>query len=266
MTADQPPVATSGDYRLADFKPLLPLGDGVRALVIATRERDFLPYLAADLGGIDLVDAPAAQAAADAAPQIWPESLGIRSLAEPAGPYDLVLSDQPSAARHLRPGGILCLFLGTARDSAAAPAELTALGQWRALPSWPAFRALVPDDGRGWRAATRDLHLLSVRAPAGIAARLRPGLAGRLLAERGIALYRRTGGAPAESLLAGLQGALAPQADAAPERRWLLASGRLGPGNPILAFRLDEQGRPDYLIKIARFAGATHLQSEAEQL
>ncbi len=192
----------------------------------------------------------------------------VRRIEAPEGTYDLVFSDEIAAGRHLRPGGVLCRFLGRKAD--AMPAGLTPVGRWRAYPDWPAFRVLIPDNPAGWRAAARDLRLFPSRSATGLRARLSPGAAARLLPEHGIALYRRDGGESHPTLLAALRGALASIGDDAirstPPERWLLASGRLGPGNPILAFSLDEDGRPKRLIKTARFPGGQHLYAEAEQL
>ncbi|WP_296696258.1 hypothetical protein [Thiocapsa sp. UBA6158] len=259
------------DYRLADFKLLLPLGPEIRTLVIGAREPAFLPHLAGELGMIDLVVEPPhdrlqettlAAMAALAAPE------RVRRIEAPEGTYDLIFSDDIAAGRHLRPGGVLCRFLGL--TVGAIPAGLTPVGRWRAYPDWPAFRVMIPDNPAGWRAAARRLRLFHPRSASGLRARLSPGTAARLLPEHGIALYRRDGGEARPTLLAALRGALASIGDdairATPPERWLLASGRLGPGNPILAFSLDEDGEPRRLIKAARFPGGQHLHAEAEQL
>jgi hypothetical protein len=271
MSTDVRGSARVEDYRLADFKLLLPLGPEIRTLVLGVREPAFLPHLAGDLGLIDLVveppqdsmqDETLAALAALAAPE------RLRRIGAPEGTYDLIFSDDIAAGSHLRPGGVLCRFLGL--TVGAIPDGLTPVGRWRAYPDWPAFRVLIPDNPAGWRAAARELRIFPSRSATGLRARLSPGAAARLLPEQGIALYRRDGGEPSSTLLAALRGALASIGEDAirstPPERWLLASGRLGPGNPILAFSLDEGGRPRRLIKAARFAGGQHLHAEAEQL
>lgn len=245
------------DFRLADFKLFLPLGPDCRALVAATRERAFIPHLAAELGGIDILD-ESGQLAGTA---------GVRCLEAAEGPYDLVFSDDFSAMGALRPGGVLCRFLGT--DELPPGNDLIAIGRWRACPAWPAFRVLIPEHDAGWRAAVRDFHLFPRRSMTALGARLYPPLASLGLARRGIALYRRTGGPVAPLLLESLWQALAGaghRASAAPVDQWLLVSGRLGPGNPILAFSLQRRSHPRHLIKVAREAKGAHLDQEAVQL
>jgi hypothetical protein len=258
------------DYRLADFKLLLPLGPEIRTLVLDTREPAFLPHLAGELGMIDLVVEPPhdrmqettlAAMAALAAPE------RVRRIGAPEGTYDLVFSDDIAAGHHLRPGGVLCRFLG--RKGGTGPSGLTPIGRWLAYPDWPAFRALIPDNPAGWKAAARDLRLYPSRSLAGLRARISPRAAARRIAEHGIALYRRDG-AENPTLLSELGGALAATGTDAvhntPADHWLLVSGRLGPANPVLAFALDPHGRPRRLIKAARFPGGQHLRAEARQL
>lgn len=255
------PVADPGhaDSRLADFKLLLPLGPGVRALVLAIRERAFVAHLADEVGRLDLVLDGAVGA---------PDQAQVRRLQAPEGLYDLVFADDASAARHLAPGGVLCQFLGGA--AAVPPDDLTPLGRWRAYPDWPAFRALIPESAAGWWAAAHALRLYPRHSLLNLWARLRPDTAAARLPERGLALYRRHGGTPKSTLLDALRGALARNGHdpilVTPEDRWLLLSGRLGPGNPILAVSLDAEGRPERLIKAARVPGARHLADEAEQI
>uniref|UniRef100_UPI0035936306 hypothetical protein n=1 Tax=Thiocapsa sp. TaxID=2024551 RepID=UPI0035936306 len=159
MSTDLRASAHVEDYRLADFKLLLPLGPEIRTLVLGAREPAFLPHLAGELGMIDLVVEPPhdrlqettlAAMATLAAPE------RVRRIEAPEGTYDLVFSDEIAAGRHLRPGGVLCRFLGRKAD--ALPAGLTPAGRWRAYPDWPAFRVLIPDNPAGWRAAARDLR------------------------------------------------------------------------------------------------------------
>lgn len=271
MSIDLGAGALVEDYRLADFKVLLPLGPDVRTLVIATRQAVFLPHLAGELGAIDLVVEPPQEAFQDAtlaalAGLAAPERL--RRIGVPEGTYDLVFSDDISAGQHLRPGGILCRFLG--QETGEVPAGLIAIGRWRAYPDWPAFRALIPENSAGWRAAARDLRLYPAGSMLGLQARWSPGAAARRLPAQGLALYRRDGGDPHPTLLAALRGALAETGTdplrETPADQWLIASGRLGPGNPILMFSLDDGGHPQRLIKAARYPGGQHLHAEAEQL
>lgn len=266
----------AGDWRLADFKLLLPLGPTCQALVGDTGSQAFVPHLAGELGALDLL-APALvpRSPADASSARAASELSeVRQVQAPAGPYDLVFSRHLADARHLRPGGLLCRFIGPGTNFGSPPPGLIPVGRWRAWPSWPAFRALIPAGPRsaaGWRAAARALRLYPARSPLGLATRLWPGSAALLLPPAGIALYRVPGAPGPPSLLASLAQALAQAQD---ERRsadpaagpWLLLSGRLGVGNPILALRLDACGRPLDLIKAARSPGARHLQHEADQL
>ncbi|EGV17695.1 phosphotransferase family protein [Thiocapsa marina] len=271
MGTDFGASAHADDYRLADFKLLLPIGPDVRTLVIGTHQPAFLPHLAGELGTIDLVVEPPqdrlhettlAAMAALAAPE------RVRRIGAPEGEYDLVFSEDVSAGRHLRAGGVLCRFLGREVDSTSS--GLTPIGRWRAYPDWPAFRVLIPDHPAGFRAAARDLRLYPSRSLTGLLARFSAGAAARRLPEQGIALYRREGAEPHPTLLGTLRGALASMGTDAiretPADHWLLASGRLGPGNPVLAFSLDAHGQPQRLIKAARFPGGQHLRAEAEQL
>jgi hypothetical protein len=114
MSTDVRASARVEDYRLADFKLLLPLGPEIRTLVLGAREPAFLPHLAGELGMIDLVVEPPrtdcrktlAAMAALAAPE------RVRRIGAPEGTYDLIFSDDIAAGSHLRPGGVLCRFLG----------------------------------------------------------------------------------------------------------------------------------------------------------
>jgi len=252
MAKPTPGAALDDDFRLADFKLLLPLGEDVRALVIETAECAFAQHLGADVAQLD-------QPQATASP--------------PRDDYDLVFTEQLSAARYLRPGGWLCLLRASRSaqsvDTVQEAAGLQSVGRWRAYPDWPAFRGMIPETPGGWRAASRALRFFPWRSPLGIGARLWPGLAAHWLPTKGIAIYQRPGqGLP--TLLTQAASALDEQGASdlsnAPMAHWLLVSGRLGPGNPILAFMLDGRGLPNHLIKVARECGAIHLKQEAEQL
>ncbi len=271
MTSDIGRGALVEDYRLADFKLLLPLGGEIRTLVSATRQAAFLPHLASEVGAIDLVIEPSEEAFHDAMMAALtalsaPER--VRRITAPVGTYDLVFSDLLTAGQHLRPGGILCRFIGL--ESGETPSGLIPIGRWRAYPDWPAFRALIPENSAGWRAAGRDLRLYPARSMLGLFARFFPGSAARLIPQEGLEVFRREGENSQPSLLCALRGALTETgADAireTPADRWLIASGRLGPGNPILVFSLDGHGHPQRLIKSARFPGGQHLKAEVEQL
>jgi hypothetical protein len=249
------PVTTTDptDYRLADFKVLLPLRADLRVLVIDVAEPAFARHLAADVGSIDAmaIDTAMAHGAAAGRP----------------GLYDLVFSDGIDAARYVRDGGTFCHF-SQATGAAAPVPGFQLLGRWRALPDWPAFRALVPDHASGWYAAVRHLRLLSLRSLGAMLALLRSPWASRCLPARAITLYRRPGHS-APTLLAEIEAGFNEIAAANTEAtltQWLPVSGRLGPGNPILVFRLDKAGKPVRLIKLARVAGAEHLYQEAAKL
>jgi hypothetical protein len=119
-------TALDKDFRLADFKLLLPLRRDVRTLVIAVEDTRFLPHLADELGEIDIVQGD--------------------SLTRPEGLYPLVFSDSLDAACYLSPGGTLCHFAPAhAGKPTDLPDALTLIGSWRAFPSWPNFRVLIPD-------------------------------------------------------------------------------------------------------------------------
>jgi hypothetical protein len=263
------------DFRLADFKLLLPVDEDVRALVVGTSRRAFAQHLTGDVAQLDQLPSAARPGADD---------------------YDLIFADDLGAAAWLRPGGWLCLLrsarseraaLGAAPETASETASKTAQGvapgtvrgpaepglrpsgRWRAYPDWPAFRVLIPETAQGWRAAARSLRLFAWRSSLGITTSLWPGLAKHWLPANGIALFQRPGPARPTLLMRILetfsdQGLRA--LSEVPMERWLLVSGRLGPGNPILAFALDAQGQPQHLIKVARVRGATHLEQEAQQL
>jgi len=239
------------DYRQADFKVLLPLGADLRVLVIDVAEPAFAHHLAAEVGSIDVMNTDTTQG----------------ETSSPEGRYDLVFSDDIDAARHVREGGSFCHF-SQATGTAVTVPGLHLLGRWRALPDWPAFRALVPDHVSGWYAAVRHFRLLSLRSVGALLALLRSPWASRCLPARAITLYRRPGHS-VPTLLAEIEACLNGAAAAATEAtlaQWLPVSGRLGPGNPILVFRLDNAGKPLRLIKLARVAGADHLHEEAAKL
>ena len=223
------------DYRLADYKPLLPIKAGVRVRLDPAAEQPSLPRLATEL------DAGAAAQADDE-------------------PCDLVVGCNTDLSGLLKPGGQLCL-LGEPRE---VREDLRMIGRWRALPGWPAFRALVPDHPAGYRAAFKSMRLLPARSPAALLGSLSPSLAARLMPKSGLALYARGSAEAADSLLARADRALGGSAFQLAQ--WLIVSGRLGPGNPILAFQLDSHGRPRRLIKLARDCGAEHLAHEAAQI
>ena len=263
------------DYRLADFKLLLPLRPDARTLVIDAEESRFLQHLASELGQVHTVGMePDAQSAP--LPTSGASSNGtVRRLARPEGLYDLVFSDSLEAARHLLPGGTLCHLAPHTRDDRSPPVEgLKPMGRWRAFPSWPDFRVLIPDHAAGWRAAVRGLRLLPMRSWFGLLAQLHPVIAAWKLPGHGIALYRREpeGSPVPASLLEAADAALLSAAGREPERPgfdrmgWVPVSGRLGPGNPILAFRMDRSGGLRRLIKLARYADADHLPQEAQKL
>lgn len=232
------PQNHADDYRLADYKPLLPLTGGARVLIGARETQPSLAHLARAL---------------DTAEDLRPAH----------GQYDLAVGSEPMLAEYLKPGGWLCLLGPPPLDRG----ELRLVCRWRALPGWPAFRALVPANAAGHRAALQALRLMPARSPAALLGRLSPRLAARLLPDPGVALYTR---GPIEdtatsSLLARADRALGATEAFRPER-WLIVSGRLGPGNPILAFQFDDDGQPQRLLKLARDRGAQHLALEAEQI
>jgi len=260
------------DYRLADFKLLLPLQRSARTLVIDAADTRFLRHLVSELEEVHVVDV---QPGALSAPQ--PESpatcgASVRWVPQPEGLYDLVFSDSLEAALHLCPGGTLC-HLRPANQEPASPAtnHLEAIGRWRAFPSWPDFRVLIPEHAAGWRAAVNGLRLLPTRSCLGLLAQVHPGIAARALPSHGIALYRRQlADTPSvASLLEAADTALIAAAGRKPgssdfdPRDWVGVSGRLGPGNPILAFRMDSSGTLRRLLKLARYPENDQLSLEA---
>lgn len=263
------------DYRLADLKLLLPLRPDARALVIDAEETRFLRHLVGELGEVHAVGMePDAQSTP--LPTSGASSSGtVRRSARPEGLYDLVFSDSLEAARHLLPGGTLCHLACDTRDSRSPPIEgLKPMGRWRAFPSWPDFRVLIPENAPGWRAAIRGLRLLPMRSWLGLLAQLHPAIAAWKLPGHGIALYRREpeGSPVPASLLEAADAALVSTAGRKPDRpgfdpmSWVPVSGRLGPGNPILAFRTDRSGGLRRLIKLARYPNANHLPQEAQKV
>ncbi|MGY6586763.1 MAG: hypothetical protein ACXIUB_00595 [Wenzhouxiangella sp.] len=225
------PDTLAEDYRLADYKPLLPLRPETRVLLAPDAELPSLPHLLADLDRVD--HGPAAH-----------------------DDYDLLISDNVDLAGHLGPDGLLCL-LG---EPLPPPEGFRQLGVWQALPRWPAFRALTPADSPGQAAMNTALGLEPGRAPLSWLRRQRE-------ARQGISLFIRAGDnhTADHTLLARADRALGGDRHFQPER-WTLVSGRLGPGNPILAFHANEQGQPDRLIKLARERHAKHLALEAQQI
>lgn len=244
----------SNDYRLADFKLLLPLGQKTRTLIINVQERRFLPHLTQELGEVHQVDkAPVPESATHPL-------------------YDLVFSDSLDAVRYLRPGGTICHLKPDNQDCPVDTIEL--IGRWRAFPSWPDFRVLIPEQELGWRAAVRGLRLIPLCSWLGVLTQFRPALAARMLPNQGIALYRRVCKTTpsAKSLLETADSALLTAADRSTESahfapmQWMPVSGRLGHGNPILAFRISTAGHLLRLIKLARYPQADHLLLEAQKL
>jgi hypothetical protein len=263
------------DYRLADFKLLLPLRPDTRTLVIDAGETRFLQHLTGELGEVHTVGVEP-DPRFTAQPMSGVSSNGtVRRLARPEGLYDLVFSDSLEAAQHLCPGGTLCCLRPTTRDPSSPPVDdLKRIGRWRAFPSWPDFRVLIPEHAAGWRATVRGLRLLPIRSWLGLLAQLHPAIAAWKLPGHGIALYRRD---PEEassptSLLEAADAALVSAAGREPDSPgydpmgWVPVSGRLGPGNPILAFRMDRSGNLRRLIKLARYPEADHLPLEARKL
>lgn len=236
------PQDIQSDYRLADYKPLLPLGPGVRALIGQIEDHPSLTHLIDDLGE-------------------------AHDLHQANGQYDLAIGSDPALGNWLKPGGLLCL-LG---DQPVPGGELLPLGRWHALPGWPSFRSLVPANPAGHKAALGALRLLPQRTPSAALGRVAPGLAALLLPAAGVALYTRgkAQGAGGESLLARADRALGGSRPFRPDQ-WLIVSGRLGPGNPILAFQCNGKGKgkgqPRQLVKLARDRGADHLAHEAGQI
>lgn len=255
------------DYRLADFKLLLPLGKGVRVLVTELRVDAFLGHLAREVGSIDRVSCQPTTEKRGGEPD---PSGRERSLAQPEGLYDLILTNNPRVSQHLGPGGILCLFFDHPPE--AAPDGLTLIGRWRAYPGWPAFRVLIPDHPAGWRSAVQSFRIFPSRSMAGLSTRILPGLARWFAPSCGIAIYQRadTGQTQVDNTLSLLDRSLcASQHSEWPgfnPAAWMLVSGRLGEGNPILAFNMDAKGYPRRLLKASRYAEGQHLALEAAQL
>jgi hypothetical protein len=122
------------DYRLADFKLLLPLRPDARTLVIAAEETRFLRHLAGELRDVHAVgtepDSPSAPQLTSGASA----NATVRRLAQPEGLYDLVFSDSLEAARHLRPGGTLCQ-LASDPGTHALPLPTVCNGSGAGVPS-----------------------------------------------------------------------------------------------------------------------------------
>ncbi|MCC5871558.1 MAG: phosphotransferase [Gammaproteobacteria bacterium] len=252
---------------------LLPLRRDARALLIGAEDTRFIRHLAGELGELHTVGMATAPLAAT---QATSSCAGIeRRLVRPEGLYDLVFSASLEAARYLSPGGTLCcLRLDSPSREPLLVDDLRLVGRWRAFPSWPDFRVLIPERAAGWRAAVRGLRLLPLRSWTGLLAQLHPALAAWKLPGHGIALYRRQP-EPASSPASLLEAADAALSSAAGRPReaadfdpmaWVAVSGRLGPGNPILAFHMDRCGQLRRLIKLARYPGAEHLPLEARKL
>ncbi|NJN46634.1 MAG: hypothetical protein HC808_09315 [Candidatus Competibacteraceae bacterium] len=108
-------------------------------------------------------------------------------------------------------------------------------------------------------------------SPRSLLSRISPTLTARSGSSQHITVYRRDG----PSLHPSFRERLAKVWTDCPElsslrehppERWILYSGRLGEGNPILLFLLDARGRPQVLVKVARFPGLTQLCEEERQL
>ena len=202
----------AGDFRQADYRLLLPAGEGLRLTTGPGLPEDAVRALDAH----------------------FPATADAR--------YDVAVATAEAGLPlpALRPGGVLCR-LGDPAPRAPGP-DWVETGRWLAVPGLPAFRVLVPDTVTGRRAAA----MLGVS----------PSTAGLHIAVR-------RGEAPRTSLLSLALDALDLPS---PPGGVAIVSGRLGEGNPVLAFLLDADGRPRHVVKVARFAGQTHLEAEHESL
>ncbi|MET0553697.1 MAG: phosphotransferase [Vicinamibacteria bacterium] len=157
--------------------------------------------------------------------------------------YKVLLPEEAEA------GGVLCRTYEGAPPP--PPPGFERVGAWRAWPEWPAFRFLLPEEFGPAQLAPL-LPLARLAAPDG------PPLA---TVANGLAVDRRAG-APRSLLLERLYAALELPLAAASTAVY---SGRLGEGNPIIAFAYAD-GRPVRVVKIARLPHQPHLGAERDRL
>lgn len=263
-TRAKSPDAAFADFRRADFKFFLPLGPEARALVDARGETDFTPHLAPDMAETHvLARGEAAEAWRDRVRR-W-ETTGLSVVEEPFGSYDVVISPGPDLLDALKPGGVW-LRIGPEGDDTGPTTS-----RWAAWPSWRSLHFLIPKTPAARRAAIWDLRVLSRRPLLNAAAHVAPGLFCHSLCRDGMALHQAPGdeaGPPFCDTLARTV-ACVPGAEAAASLRpedWILYSGSLGEGNPIVAMALDASGRPWLVVKVSRLPDQPALLAEADQL
>ncbi|UCE62705.1 MAG: hypothetical protein JSU59_07395, partial [Nitrospirota bacterium] len=257
------------DYRLADFKFLLPLGPEIRVLINDDVEDcEFIPPLLADVGKIEIIRLWTKREEPQRRPAL-PEHPRLEVVSRPTGQYDLIISRTQMADSHLNNDGIFCLW-DVHPQKTAGTATLPSAG-WIGYPSWPSFRYLIPNTRKGRSVAIRDLkisrfQLLKRRLKTALGEMGQAGastsgfqLSWRLEDGRTSTFQERVAAA------FNTHPQLAKLADLAREN-WIIYSGQKGEGNPIIATVLNETGKPWVVIKTSRFPDQPHLLEEVEKI
>jgi hypothetical protein len=257
------------DYRLADFKFLLPLGPEVRVLINHDVEnREFVLPLLADVGHIEVVVPPLN----GDEEQSWAglsHHSRLKLVNRPTGQYDLIFSCTSMGTEYLNERGILCLWNAQPQKQIET-SDLKSAG-WMGHPSWPNFRYLIPNTKTGRSVAIHDLkisrfQLWKARSKTSLREMVKngPSTPGLQLLSRAKDLSRstfqeRVGAAfTTDSQLAGLANL--------PRENWIIYSGQKGEGNPIIATVLNQTGKPWVVIKTSRFPKQPHLPEEEEKI
>lgn len=233
------------DYRMADFKLLLPTGPEVRVLTGASVSEAFLAHLAPDVGYVDVwCEDPGM---VDDVTTLARNIRGVSRDSTLAQHYSLVINDTAELDAALAPGGVLCRVAPKGRMTSALREEFEPLGAWQTQPEWPEFRFLFPRGPAGVRMSREEFQqTVKHDAPA-------------------LHLFRKSGGTPVLTFREQLANALThanPAWTDWPASQWSLYSGQRGEGNPILFFIGDAEGSCELLVKVPRYRGLGYLTEE----
>ena len=239
-------IATT-DYRLADFKLLIPLGPAVTVMSEYATCWWFANHLALDVGKVVVICNTTEQITAV-------EAMGENAEGHLQVPdnltVDVLITMSDQYYDHVREGGAVLRVSSGEAVNAPPSYKFEHLGSWSAAPSWPEFRYLVPVSATGGRQARNEFRL-----PYDAQATL-------------LRVYRRKGLAPAVTLQEQIRSTLRQSVDPdiGMETHWTIFSGQQGEGNPIVCFATDQSGDCRYVVKTSRYAGQTHLIDEQRQI
>jgi hypothetical protein len=263
------PRAAETDYRLADFKFLLPLGPELRVLINHDIENcEFVPPLLADVGQIEVVAQPVNRAERQSRPGL-PHHPRLKLVSRPTGQYDLIVSRTLMETEYLNDRGLLCLF-DLQPQKQTGTHDLLSAG-WMGSPSWPNFRYLIPDTRTGRSVAIRDLKISRFQLWKARLKVLVEKIVKNGYPSRGFQLFWRAKDCSRSTFQeqVGVAFNTHPQLSgmaALPRENWIIYSGQKGEGNPIIATVLNQTGKPWVVIKTSRFPEQSHLQEEEEKI